>query len=98
MKLQAVKMIWADAHSDSAGWVGVKDHSDDGEYLVHTLGWLIPENEGGKPGHVTICQSYTPDEDVDHILHVPLGMVRSLDVMMYSHSEQLGYPHGRQET
>ena len=98
MKLQDVKVIWADAHSDSAGWTGVKDHVDEGEYLVHTMGWLLTDADGGKPGHVSVCQSYTPDEDVDHILHIPQAMVRHLDFMMYSHSEQLGYGHGRQET
>lgn len=94
MKLQPVLVTWADAHSDSSGWTGIKDSTEEGEYIVYSVGYLIPESEGGKPAHITICQSYTPDEDVDHILHIPQGMVRHLDVMTYSHTEQHTYPHG----
>jgi hypothetical protein len=71
-------VVWADAHSDSSGWTG-RDHvSEEGEYLVNSIGWLLTEQDGGKTSHVTLCQSYTPDEDVDHILHIPQGMVRKM--------------------
>jgi hypothetical protein len=91
MKLDLVAILWADAHSDSSGWTGIKETHEDGEYIVHSVGWLIPENLGGKSGHVTICQSFTPDEDVDHVLHIPTGMVRE---MKTTQIELLGYGHG----
>jgi uncharacterized protein YndB with AHSA1/START domain len=91
MKLDPVIVTWADAHSDSSGWTGVKEHIDEGEYIVQSVGWLLTESDGGKPGHVTICQSYTPDEDVDHILHIPQAMVRQMHTI---HTDSLQYPHG----
>ncbi len=35
----------------------------------------MPESDGGKKEHLTIFQSVTPDGDVDHVLHIPIGMV-----------------------
>jgi hypothetical protein len=102
MKLQMTMVTWADAHSDSSGWTGKRDLDEEGEYLVHSVGWLITEEEGGKPGHVTLCQSYTPDEDVDHVLYVPHGMIRAINVLTELHAidprTELRYPHAREET
>jgi len=85
MSLDAYHVIWADAHSDSSGWTGKREIAhDEGEYLVHTIGWLLTELEGGKEHHVTLCQSYTPDEDVDHVLHIPKGMVRKISKIFLS--------------
>jgi hypothetical protein len=86
MKPEMVLVVWADAHGDSNGWTGFKEMEDEGEYLVHSLGWLLTDKMGGKAHHVTICQSYTPDEDVDHVLHVPIGMVRSMSVLTELHA------------
>ena len=78
MHLDPYLVIWADAHSDSTGWTGKREFHEEGEYLVHSIGWLIPTTDGGKEGHITLCQSYTPDEDVDHVLFIPQGMVRKI--------------------
>jgi uncharacterized protein YndB with AHSA1/START domain len=94
MKPDMVSVTWADAHSDSSGWTGHKELDDEGEYLVHSVGWLLTESMGGKPGHLTICQSYTPDEDVDHVLYVPNGMVRKVDVLTAIESKLGGYHDG----
>jgi hypothetical protein len=83
--LEAYQVVWADAHSDSSGWTSKRDViHEEGEYLVHTIGWLLTEGEGGKENHVSLCQSYTPDEDVDHILHIPQGMVRKISRIFLS--------------
>ena len=71
---------WNDAHADSAGsWV--EPHNvDQRPYLVRSVGWLVAEDAGGKPGHMTIAQSigaFDADdvEALDHVLHIPVGMV-----------------------
>ena len=76
-----VILHWVDAHADpSGGWVQVRD-VDQRAYTVTSVGYLVPADEGGKPGHVSICQSVgrmdgddEPDA-LDSILHVPVGMV-----------------------
>lgn len=35
----------------------------------------MAESDGGKKDHLTIFQSITPDGDIDHVLHIPIGMV-----------------------
>lgn len=76
--LTAVVVVWADAHAGPDRWTPIEDLDDDGEYLVESCGWLVPVGDGGKPDHVTLAQSYTPDEHVDHVLHIPISMVRSI--------------------
>lgn len=77
-RLTAVVVRWADAHSGAEQWTPIDEMDDDGEYLVESVGWLIPVDEGGKPNHVTLAQSLTPDDAVDHILHIPTSMVRNI--------------------
>ena len=79
--LTAVVVVWADAHADVEQWTPLEDLDRDGEYLVKSCGWLIPVDLGGKADHVTIAQSLTPDDMVDHVLHIPVSMVRTLASM-----------------
>lgn len=78
--MERVEVIWADAHAgDNDTWVPVEElHGEGEEYLVVSVGWLIV---GSKAKHVTICQSRTPDEQVDHVLHIPEGMIRKMTVL-----------------
>lgn len=78
--LNVVLVRWADAHAGVEHWHALSDLEDDGEYIVQTVGWLIPADEGGKNGHVTLAQSWTMDEQVDHVIHIPVAMVRSMSV------------------
>jgi len=77
---------WTDAHADpSGGWVQ-PGNVDQRAYTVTSIGWLMPQGEGGKPDHVSICQSRgvmagDDDADLDHVLHVPCGMVTQLVVV-----------------
>jgi len=71
---------WADAHSGAEHWAAL-DTDDKAEFIVCSAGHLISEAHGGKPGHVTIAQSYTPDLDFDHVLHIPDGMIRSCHIL-----------------
>lgn len=76
--LQMILVVWADAHADGDGWTQRGELGIDGEYHVRSVGWLLPIGEGGKDDHVTVAQSITPHDDVDHIIHIPQGMVRTV--------------------
>lgn len=76
--LTAVIVRWADAHAGTEHWTPLEELDDDGEYIVSSVGWLLPVDEGGKADHVTVVQSVTVDDHVDHVLHIPVSMVRTL--------------------
>ena len=66
---------WHDTHSDGDGWLEIGD-IDPTPCVVHSVGWLIPTHEGGKPDHVTLYQTRIEDtEQVDSVAHIPVGMV-----------------------
>lgn len=77
-ELDMALVIWADAHAtDDESWVFIDDIEDAPEYLVHTVGHLLPAADGTK--HLTVAQSYAILEDaVDHVIRIPLGMVRKI--------------------
>lgn len=77
-----VVVQWADAHSPIDGWTYISDLEDDGERIILTSGFELPEDNGGKKGHLTIVQSLDGDS-VDHAIHIPLAMVRSRVVVPY---------------
>lgn len=78
-----VLMEWNDAHAgDNDTWTPIEDIEDGGYYVVKSVGWLVPD---AKAGHVTIAQSLTPDDQIDHLLHVPSGMVNRLTVLNCKH-------------
>jgi hypothetical protein len=78
-------VIWADAHSaDIASWTPAEDIEDVGEWLNRTVGWVVPD---AKKGHVTVCQSVTPDDQVDHVLHIPEQMVRQIHYLVVKPTE-----------
>ena len=92
--LSLVLVRWADAHSGIGHWHELEETAeDDTEYLVQSVGWLIPTDKGGKQGHVTLAQSLTPDDMVDHILHIPKGMVRKMTVAYTTTGEPLESEH-----
>lgn len=67
---------WADAHAGVGGWLDMDDYSDGGEYVITSVGFLVPEDKkGGKKGHVTLWQTVC-DGDGIHPFHIPAGMVR----------------------
>jgi hypothetical protein len=65
-------VVWLDAHADRAGgWVQPAD-IDVLPYTVITVGWLLNEC---KPDHISLAQSIGDDGALDHIIHIPAGMV-----------------------
>lgn len=75
MAFQPVLVKWTDAHAGEQSW---HELDDEEPYVIDSCGFLIPENEGGKPKHLTLVQNITPDEEMDHVLYIPLGMVQSI--------------------
>lgn len=73
-----IVVIWHDAHAGSDTWVHLDNYKDDEPYVVNSIGWLIDEADGGKPGHITIAQSWSHDDAVDSILHIPVAMVQQV--------------------
>lgn len=69
------EIYWADAHAGEGRW-GDLEETDSGEHIVRSCGFLIEEENGGKKLHVTIAQSFTPDGFYDHVIYIPVGMVR----------------------
>ena len=79
--LELVRVVWADAHSGPQEWQPLESLELAGEYLVESVGHLVPVTQGGKVDHVTLAQSITPEAHVDHVIYIPLGMVRSMETL-----------------
>jgi hypothetical protein len=74
-----VLVTWADAHSGVATWTPIESLDKD-EMIVATCGFLLATCDGGKPDHVTVYQSRTMEDDIDHVLHIPCAMVRHIAI------------------
>ena len=72
-----VEITWADTHSGGTGWTPISN-IDQNEYIIKSCGYLLAVGDGGKENHVTIYQSRTEDDDLDHILHIPVAMIRKI--------------------
>ena len=81
MNNKMIYVTWADAHMGEQGWLMLDDYADDGEAIVHTVGFLVPLGDpGSKDGHVTVWQSLSEGEGL-HPFHIPVGMVRTMKVI-----------------
>jgi len=75
-----VLVTWHDAHSGAESWINIKD-LDTEPAEVQSVGFLLATSDGGKPDHITLYQSRNEDS-VDHVLHIPIGMVKHIKVLM----------------
>jgi hypothetical protein len=75
-----VLVTWHDAHSGAESWINIKD-LDTEPAEVQSVGFLLATSDGGKPDHITLYQSRN-EESVDHVLHIPVGMVKTIKVLM----------------
>ena len=78
--MSVVLVTWHDAHSGAESWINIKD-LDSEPAVVESVGFLLNEDNGGKPHHLTLFQSRMEDS-VDHVLHIPVGMVQKIKVLM----------------
>jgi hypothetical protein len=72
-----VYVKWHDAHAVAPSWICLDD-IDDEPAIVESVGWVL---HGKKDGHIVLAQSIT-DNEGDHILAIPVGMVRSMKVLL----------------
>ena len=75
--LTYVEIIWHDAHADTTSWIEFDDIGND-PCVVISVGQLLPS---AKKDHVVICQSSNTEEQLDCVLCVPVGMIRSMRVL-----------------
>lgn len=75
--MQPVIVEWLDAHQGEGYWHTLDDN-DQSPHVIRTCGWLIPEADGGKPGHVTVAQNVDPNAMVDHVIFIPCKMVERI--------------------
>ena len=78
--MTVVLVTWHDAHSGAESWINIKD-LDTEPAEVQSVGFLLSTSDGAKPDHVTLYQSRNEDS-LDHVLHIPVGMVRTMKVLM----------------
>jgi hypothetical protein len=70
-KLQAVEVIWRDAHGGCEGWQEF-DSEEHSPRHIHTVGFLLKNDDVG----ITVCSSVDTDADmVDGSTFIPRGMV-----------------------
>jgi hypothetical protein len=72
-----VEVIWHDAFADTTSWIDL-DAIDDEPCAVVSVGILLPDR---KRDHVVLCQSQNVNEQIDCVLAIPVGMVRSMRVL-----------------
>jgi len=77
VKRTIVVVEWADAHAGADTWLPISALDKHGEVVIASCGFLLPVDEGGRDKHVTLVQSFD-DDHVDHVLHIPVGMVRKI--------------------
>lgn len=68
-----VSVIWVDAHQLTDTWTEHDDIEDDGDRVVHSIGFLVAV----KIGHICLAQSVDEDR-LDNVLAIPHGMVRRI--------------------
>lgn len=79
--MDVVHVIWADAHAGAGGWQELDGYTDDGEVLVHTVGFMVDRTQPSfKAEHVTVWQSLSDREGI-HPFHIPVQMVRKISVL-----------------
>lgn len=89
---KCVYVIWHDAHAGTDTWHHLDDFDkDDGPYVVHSVGWLLETDRGGKKDHLSLAQSWSDDDAVDSVLHIPNAMVKQVvEVRGAGHESQRG--------
>lgn len=83
--LVPVLIEWHDAHVGTEGWAERVDIEDDGPCIVHSSGFLLPTNMGGKENHVSVVATWSDDDMVHSVFHIPLQMVQRITRLVRSH-------------
>jgi hypothetical protein len=82
-----VLVEWADACGSAPGWLTLEEVEDEGETLVHSVGFLVPVGDpGAKENHVTLLQTYHEGDGIS-LFYIPCQMVRQMKVVTFGDSE-----------
>lgn len=83
--MQSIVIVeWVDAHQGTESWTSIHDLADEGDRLILTVGFVLPTDEGGKENHITVFQSFDEEQEmVDNVLHIPVGMVKSMRAVSF---------------
>ena len=77
MKHPLVWVVWHDAHAVGDTWMNLPISNE--PCVVKSCGWLLRD---AKPNHIVLAQSYNDDDDYDHLLAIPVGMVVDLQLVL----------------
>ena len=83
--LVPVSVVWHDAHVGIDSWENRSDVKDDGPAVVHSCGFLLPTSMGGKKDHVSLVATWSEDDMVHSVFHIPLQMVQGISVLTRSY-------------
>lgn len=76
---------WHDAHMGIDGWESLENVEDDGPCVVKSCGFLLPTENGGKANHVSMVATWSADDMVHSVFHIPRQMVQRIEVLAGSY-------------
>lgn len=85
LELVYVVVEWHDAHVGTDGWEARQDLVDDGPAVIESCGFLLTPEQGGKKNHVSIVTTWSADDMVHSVFHIPEQMVQKVEVLVRSH-------------
>ena len=80
-----VMVEWHDAHVSVDGWEDLSALEDDGPCIVQSCGFLVPVEKGGKENHVTLVATWSIDDMIHSVFHIPTQMVQRIEFLARSH-------------
>lgn len=83
--LVPVLIEWHDAHMGIEGWETLENVEDDGPCIVKSCGFLLPTELGGKQNHVSMVATWSADDMVHSVFHIPRQMVQRIEVLSGSY-------------
>ena len=79
--LTPILVEWHDAHVGVEGWETLENVEDDGPCVVKSCGFLLPTEHGGKENHVSVVATWSADDMVHSVFHIPRLMVQRIQVL-----------------
>lgn len=80
-----VMVTWHDAHVGVDGWEDLQNLEDDGPCVCCTIGFLLTTEQGGKENHVSLVATWSRDDMVHSVFHIPKQMVQRIEVLARAH-------------
>jgi hypothetical protein len=83
--LVPILVEWHDAHVGLSTWEERSELEDDGPCVVHSCGFLLPTTMGGKDNHVSLVATWSNDDMVHSVFHIPRQMVQRITMLKGSY-------------